>query len=135
MCNVSHISHKHTNTGVNIGCPGKSGRLLRQKEIGWLAVSIEVKKVRDQGSGKPLTLTLELKGCRWPLRESSAGPRALGAAVPGSYIEKACLSLRKGAEEGGAKLESPLPTPPAPPLTPVGQRAGLPPPRAPAGPA
>lgn len=128
------ISHKHTNTGVSIGCPGKSGRLPGQKETKRLRVNTEVKKVRVQGSGEPLTLTLVLRGCRWPLRESSAGPRALGAATPGSYIEKACLSLRRRAEEGGAKLNSPLPTPPAP-LTPVGQRAGLPPPRAPAGPA
>lgn len=45
------ISHKHTNTGVSSGCPGKSGRLPRQKEIERLTVNTKGQKgrrLRDQ---------------------------------------------------------------------------------------
>lgn len=81
-------------------------------------------------SGRPLMLTLTgLRGCRRPVRGSRAGVRALGVVPTGSYIEKACLSRRSGADEGACRLESP-PTPPPPPvpLTPPGQSPELPPP-------
>lgn len=73
-----------------------------------------------------LTLT-GLRGCRRPVRGSRAGVRALGVVPTGSYIEKACLSRRRWADEGVFRLESP-PTPPPLPLTPPGHSPGPPPP-------
>lgn len=81
-----------------------------------------------------LTLTLGCRGCRRPVRESRPGEWGLGVAAPGSYIEKACLSLRWAGDEDMARLEWSPPLPP-PPLTPPGQCAGLPPPPPPKPPA
>lgn len=83
-----------------------------------------------------LTLT-GLRGCRRPVRGSRAGVRALGVVPTGSYIEKACLSRRRGAVEGAVRPESP-PTPPPlhVPLTPPVHSPVPPPPvRAPPAPA
>lgn len=83
-----------------------------------------------------LTLTLGCRGCRRPVRESRPGEWGLGVAAPGSYIEKACLSLRWAGDEDMARLEWSPPLPPPPPLlTPPCQCAGLPPPPPPKPPA